>query len=330
MRAPGNCLELYIDHPLRHDAWDIDAEYRNIPPERPRTMSSRRITGRINSALVFTMQIGMSSIIQRIELQPGKKRLDFITEVDWRENRKMLRVHFPVNVDSASASFDLGAGYIERTTRPVDSRDKAKFEVAAHRYADISDSSYGVALLNDCKYGYGIRDATLDLNLLRSPKYPDSECDSGHHAFTYALLPHSGDLIHSDVIHEAARLNSFPMIFEGYSGHIELPFAFSGQGGVTLGAVKKAESGDGMIIRLYEELGVASEAELIFPEMICWMESDMTERPLNSGLHSDCRIRVPMNAFEIKTLSVTGKKGNHSSKKHENCEVSACFVPMHN
>ena len=124
-----------------------------------------------------------SRIQQNIFLGLQSKRLDFNTTVDWHEDHKMLRVSFAVNVFSDLASFEIQFGHVQRNTHRNTSWDMAKFEVVGHRYADLSDNQYGVALLNDSKYGYKIHDNIIDLNLLRSPTVPDPTADRGHHEF---------------------------------------------------------------------------------------------------------------------------------------------------
>ena len=128
--------------------------------------------GSVVQQLEFSYTIGNSVIKQTISLHPKSKRIDFETTVDWKEKHKMLRVHFPVDVMAERASFDIQYGYVKRNTHRNTSWDKAKFEVVGHKYADLSDHDYGVALLNDCKYGYMVHDNLLDLNLLRSPSNP--------------------------------------------------------------------------------------------------------------------------------------------------------------
>ncbi len=140
-------------------------------------------------------------------LYPHSKRLDFETKVDWKEKHKMLRVHFPVNVRAEQATFDIQYGHVKRNTHRNTSWDKAKFEVVGHKYADLSDHDYGVALVNNCKYGYMIHNNILDLNLLRSPNNPDPDADQGQHQFTYSILPHNQNFIQSDVIAESSILN---------------------------------------------------------------------------------------------------------------------------
>ena len=163
---------------------------------------------------------------------------------------------------------------MKRNTHRNTSWDKAKFEVVGHKYADLSNHDYGVALLNDCKYGYMVLDNILDLNLLRSPSNPDPDADLGDHSFTYSLLPHKNDLIRSNVISEASCLNQKPLLFEGYSSDAKIPVKLWGQG-IELTVLKKAEKEDVWIFRVVETDGRSSSGRLSFGGSI--VECDLME-----------------------------------------------------
>ena len=122
-----------------------------------------------------------------MRLASGSRRLEFVTEVDWHERHKFLKVAFPVNVLAARATYEIQFGHLERPTHTNTSWDVARFEVCAHRWADLGEPGYGVALLNDCKYGYDIHGNVMRLSLLRGPGWPDPESDQGSHRFSYAL-----------------------------------------------------------------------------------------------------------------------------------------------
>jgi alpha-mannosidase len=167
------------------------------------------------------------------------------------------REYCRVNVLASLAGFDIQYGHVFRSTHRNTSWDMARFEVVGHRFADLSQGDCGVALLNNCKYGYKVVGNTLDLNLLRSPVYPDAEADRGRHLFTYRLLPHTGNLIESDVFAEAAMLNQGISVFSGFEGRgFELPFSLSEEG-VTVEVLKKAEREECLILRAYEHRGCA-------------------------------------------------------------------------
>ena len=209
----GNIFSLYEDIPNNWDAWDIDFFYRDALVEIASAKNIKIVSdGDVLTQLEVQLTIGDSTIEQIISLGNNSKRLDFQTKVEWNESHKMLRVHFPVNVVSDQATFDIQYGYVKRNTHRNTSWDKAKFEVVGHKYADLSDHDYGVALMNDCKYGYMVLDNILDLNLLRSPSNPDPDADLGKHEFVYSFMPHKNDLIRSNVIKESTCLNQQPLV----------------------------------------------------------------------------------------------------------------------
>ncbi len=300
---PGNVFTLYEDRPNNWDAWDIDFFYMDAALETAETVTAAAaVSGVVRKGLRFELSIGGSKILQEVTLAAGSKRLDFETTVDWREKHGMLRVAFPVNVQSDHASFDIQYGYMKRPTHRNTSWDRARFEVIAHRYADLSDNDYGVALLNNCKYGIRLQDNVLDLNLLRSPCNPDPDADIGVHTFTYSLYPHAGDLIRSDVISQAAQLNQGLIQFEGYRSESEkAPWRLSGEG-VSLESVKKAENEDCLILRIVETLGRRSEGFLhLTGSGTRLTETDLLE--WKNGEEYSCTDPVEMNLapFEIRT-----------------------------
>ncbi len=301
----GNVLTLYEDRPANYDAWDIDIFYEEQILETAHGVSAESLgSGPVRQVLLFTLGIGESSITQKVSLAAGSKRLNFQTHVEWRERHRMLRVAFPVNVAADQACFEIQYGYARRNTHRNVSWDMARFEVAAHRYADLSDNQYGVAILNDCKYGHKIHENVLDLNLLRSPTEPDPDADQGAHDFTYSLLPHTGTLIDSGVIAEAARLNQPPAIFAGFRPRTHfVPVTVDGKG-VSLEVLKKAEKENCHVIRLVETRGCRTSAEvsllnpkakLVETNLMEWTD----EKALGGGT-----IRIPMKPFEIRTFKI--------------------------
>ncbi|MBW7461671.1 alpha-mannosidase, partial [Paenibacillus sepulcri] len=145
------------------------------------------------AGLILQYRYGQSTLTQKLVLTEGSRRIDFVTKVDWKESGRMLRTSFPVDVRSDSVSCEIQFGYLKRQTHRNTMWDYAKDEICAHHWVDLSEADYGVALLNDSKYGYSAAGSILDLNLLRSPSYPDPEADRAVHEFTYSLYPHGGN-----------------------------------------------------------------------------------------------------------------------------------------
>lgn len=300
----GNVVTLYEDRPVDWDAWDIDIYYENMVLETARGVSVARVAdGPVRQGLRFELEVGASRLVQYAFLEPNTKQLDFETEVEWNECHRMLRTAFDVNVFASEASYEIQYGYVKRPTHRNTTWDFARFEVAAQRYADLSDLDYGVALLNDCKYGHKIHDNVIDLNLLRSPTEPDPDADQGAHRFTYSILPHVGGLIEAQIPDAGARLNQPPIELPGYSGGESLvpPVTLEGQG-VELGALKKAEKDDSLIVRVIERYGRSTTATLRINaagKQLC--ETDLMEWNDSAPLSGD-RIEVVLKPFEIRTF----------------------------
>ena len=303
LSQPGNVLSLYEDRPNNWDAWDVDFFYRDALIETAKMVESKPgSSGDVVKQLELSFKIGCSTIIQTVSLRYNSKRIDFSTEVDWHEKHKMLRVHFPVNVMVEQATFDIQYGYVKRNTHRNTSWDKAKFEVVGHKYADLSDHDYGVALLNDCKYGYMVHDNLLDLNLLRSPSNPDPDADIGEHFFTYSFFPHQNDLIRSETIRESSCLNQEPLIIECAKSTEDIPVKISGNG-LELSVLKKAEKEDCLIVRIVETHGRKSKGSLILNGLVT--ECNLMEWDnLFSSIKVNGEMPLSLSPFEIKTYKI--------------------------
>ena len=308
MAGHGNILSLYHDRPLQFEAWDLEKYYtRDRLPEPLTAWRFNGCSGPVRSILTFDFKFGNSNLSQRVILHPGSRQLDFETVADYQESRMMLRTAFPVNVYTNEASFDIQYAYIKRSTCENNIFEQAQIECCGQRYADISDGNGGVALLNDCKYGYRIKDNVIDLALLRSPRYPDAEADRGIHHFTYSLLPHDGKLEESCVLHAAAVLNREPMLFDGVCAEKIQPFCRQISGnGISLETVKKAERSDTIVIRVVETCGKNSYGILQYAtdNLEIW-ECDLMEwNMLHKEMLDGNRQHIELKPFEIKTFMV--------------------------
>ncbi|GIL45800.1 hypothetical protein Vafri_2950, partial [Volvox africanus] len=194
--AAGNVFRLYEDIPIFWDAWDIEIYHlekgslagQGLPPPKVTILEYGPVRCRLGVEAQLTQS---SSIRQTISLTAVSARLDFHCEISWAENRTALKVEFPWLLDAPAASYEVQYGAVERPTHTNTSWDWARFEVCAHKWADLSEPGYGVALLNDCKYGHATYGNVMRLTLLRSPKAPDRLTDMGEHVLRYALLPHA-------------------------------------------------------------------------------------------------------------------------------------------
>ena len=310
--SKGNVLSLYEDRPTAWDAWDIDIYYEKQKISDAKLIDREWLCdGSVRKGFRQILKIGHSEIIQNIYLDSHSKRLDFETHVSWHEDHKMLRVAFDVDIYHDTASYEIQYGFVRRNTHRNTSWDMAKFEVPGHRFADLSDANYGVALLNDCKYGYKIYENSIDMNLLRSPTVPDPQADRGEHSFTYSLLPHSRDLVHSNVHSEASQLNQKPIIIDGFvpgntSPTSRLRPVELSSDDVILEVMKKAENENSLIIRLYEYRGNSVDLNiLLHTEYNKLYEADLLENNLYELPVENDRCELKFKPFEIKTLKIT-------------------------
>ncbi len=245
---------------MHWDAWDIDIYYDDRMWLAEPALSVRVVeSGPLRASLEIKRQILHSTFTQRISLAYNSRRLDFHTTVDWQERHILLKVAFPVEVLSPQATYEIQWGSVQRPTHRNTSWDWAKFEVPAHKWVDLSEGGYGLSLLNDCKYGFDVHENIIRMTLLRSPSYPDPKADAGHHRMTYSLLPHGSDW-RSKTIPAAYTLN-YPHITYPINGLGDPKVATKktrdsffqvDQPNVVIETIKKAEDGNGLIMRLFE------------------------------------------------------------------------------
>lgn len=301
----GNVLQVFEDKPKAFDAWDIDLFYQQKKREVTDLVSiAFACNGPLRATLACEWHYGQSIIRQNIHFYAHSRRIDFETIVDWHERQQLLKVAFPVNIRAIEATYDIQFGNARRPTHWNTSWDSARFETVGHQWADLSERSYGVSLLNDCKYGYDIKDNVLRLSLIKSAIYPDTQADQGEHRFTYALLPHAGDWYEGRVPEEAWMLNS-PLKWR--LGAAKAPgkslFTVSTDR-VQVDAVKKAEDSDAVLVRLHDYSG--SRYVMTMGSdfgMECWQECDLMERPIGEEVNSKA-IRFEIKPYEIKTFLV--------------------------
>jgi alpha-mannosidase len=257
--AIANQWQAFEDRPLDWDAWDVDIFYEDKmylaePAESIRVVES----GPIRATLEIKRRILNSTYTQRISLTRNTPRLDFETVIDWHERRILLKAAFPVDILSPVATYEVQWGHVQRPTHHNTSWDWARFEVCAQKWVDLSEGGYGVALLNDCKYGHDIHNNVMRLSLLRAPTAPDPEADQGEHCFAYSLFWHGGEddtPTFPTVAAEAYALNDPLLALKGTTrgeALYTLPLVAPGEPNILIETVKRAEDDDGIIIRAYE------------------------------------------------------------------------------
>ncbi len=256
LAGPANRLLLWEDYPYSWDAWDISHYYRETTPEQAKLVSRTVVeTGPLRAVIAQRLKIGGSTIDQSIVLEAGSRLVRIDNTVDWNESHKQLRVAAQPAVHALSATYEIQFGAVSRPGHANTSWDAAQFEVAAQRFADVSQADYGFGVVNDCKYGHSFRDGIIDLTLLRSPKDPDPVADIGTHEFAFGYYPHSGTWSQSALLETAHELNSPPLVARSADRGASSSWFDIVGGRVKIETVKLAEDRKGTILRLYETRG---------------------------------------------------------------------------
>ncbi|WP_139891902.1 alpha-mannosidase [Bacillus sp. D386] len=300
----GNVLQIFEDKPLAHDAWDIDLFYQE-KMEEIRDISTFKVeeNGELFFSLLVTWKYHHSSITQRIRFYHNDRRIDFITDVDWHEKRKLLKASFSVDIRSTEATYDIQYGNVKRPTHWNTSWDMARFETVGHQWADLSEPDFGVSLLNDSKYGYDIKENVMRLTLLKSAIHPDPQADQGQHSFTYSLYPHIGDWRIAKTVEKAWDLNAPVLSTEGKWTREE-SFLETDSDHIWIDAIKPAHDGKGIIVRIHEYEGRRGTVSLNFhTDNSSWIETNLMEEPI--GTESSAPIKMEIWPYEIKTIRIT-------------------------
>ncbi|GAA5936917.1 hypothetical protein JCM1841_001406 [Sporobolomyces salmonicolor] len=342
---------IFEDKPLNWDAWDVDAFHLETKEEVNASSVKVIEDGPLRAAVVATFHLGQSRIKATISLDaaaPSTREdalslVRFDTEVEWHERHRFLKWEIPLNLTPTGdmATFENQFGFCQRPTHRNTTWDRAKFEVVAHRFADLSEFGYGVSLLNDCKYGHAAEGSLLRLSLLRAATLPDAEQDQGFHTFSFAVLPHRGSFAESDVP-AVARSFNYPLHLRRVSSKslaslslaLAEPFRLTGARNLVLDTVKRGEDDHfaaasiakheaTVVCRFYEAFG--GHGKGVFETSLPIEEAavcDLLERELEpvevvkttderSG-RTTYSMALELRGFEVKSLKLkvapTGKK----------------------
>jgi len=321
LTGPANRLQLLEDVPTAWDAWNIGLTGIEYPStfRKAEVLSSGPVRAVLRLTRDYlkpgtkkdypTEDFPSSFFTQDVVLYDGLDRIDFVTEADWWEEHTMVKVAFPLAVTDTKASYEIPFGSIERSTGADNPWDKAKVEVPAGRWADLSQDDYGVSLLNRAKYGHDIKGSTIRLSLLRSPKWPDPTADRGKHTIEYALYPHAGRWKDAATVRRGAEYNAplLPVVTDHHKGARAATDGF-----VTLGpdrylltAIKKAEDSSAWIVQWYDTKGEDGTADLTLPftpkraVLTGFVEDDGAPVPIKGNV-----LHVPTRANAIVTVKV--------------------------
>ena len=332
LAGPGNRLQLLEDKPDAWDAWNIGLTGTEFPstfrgaeviergPVRA-VVRLRRDYLKPGTKKDFpTEDFPSSFFTQDVILDAGSDRVDFTTTVDWWEEKTMLKVAFPVAVTADAATYEIPYGTIERSTRMDDDWQKAKVEVPAQRWADLSQDAFGVSLLNTSKYGYDVKGNTMRLSLLRSPIWPDPTADRGKHSIDYALYPHSGRVRDAATVRRGYEMNNPLIAVLETAHHGPLPrersFARLSPDSLVLTSIKKAEDSDAWVVQWYDAKGDAATAALTLDRppararATSFLEEDGAALPVDGAV-----VHVPTRAHAVTTVKVSFASASAAARK---------------
>lgn len=311
--AIANEIQAFEDKPMCFDNWDIDIYYK----EKMWTIDDvQRIevveAGSVRSTLLIERKFLESKFIQRVHIYKDLPRIDFESYVDWKESDILVKTMFPVDVNSSEATYEIQYGNITRATHNNTSWDVAKFEVCGHKWADLSEGDFGVSILNNCKYGYNIKDGNIGLTLLKSSCDPNPAADKEEHFFTYSIYTHEGNWKNANTVNMAYELNIplYTKIEEAHGGKLPEDFELVkiNKNNIMIEVIKKAEDSDDLIIRMYEFHNKRTKATLeFFDNLERVAECNLMEKDLEVVNHENNKFEFIINPFEIKTFKVTLK-----------------------
>lgn len=311
----GKAMNVFVafeDKPQRFDAWDIDIYYKEKPYHAFELVERQVVEQGERAVLRQTWRFNNSVLTQDMIVYAKDTRIDFKTVVDWKEKQVFLKTYFPVDIHAQEATYEIQFGNLKRPTHSNTEWDFARFEVPGHRWVDISESGYGVALLNDCKYGYDVQQNVLGLSLIKSAIRPDETADRTEHHFTYSLYPHSGTLEESDVQKKAVELN-MPVLTATVSGSADAEKGFASYSFVScdsahvlIDTVKKSEDGKALIVRVYEYKNSKDEHCKLFlgSSIEKVTECNLCEEEEIPAVWEDNTISFSIGCYEVKTFKV--------------------------
>ena len=307
LARPGkklNQLRLFEDKPIYYDNWDIDMFYteKSWPVDELISMAWTE-QGPVRATLELAWRCSSSTIRQKVRFYADTRRIDFVTEADWKEHQHLLKAEFPLDIHTDEATFEVQFGSVSRKVHTNTTWDKARFESCGQKWMDYSEGHYGVSLLNDCKYGHSVLDGTVALTLIKCGVEPNPNADVEEHRFTYALYPHGGTWREAKTVQEAYKLN-LPAYTVGHgTPGARYSYTAVGPDNVILETVKQAEDGDGVILRLYESENARTKTELVAPERFTHAYSvDLLEQIEQQLPIVDGKVRFTMMPFEIKSI----------------------------
>ena len=302
----ANLMRMYEDKPIYYDNWDIDIYYTEKFWDADGLERMEWVEkGPLRMTLELERKISNSTIRQKIHFYAHSRRIDFDTWVDWKEHQHLLKVHFPVAVHTDEASFDIQFGNLTRKVHQNTSWDKARFESCGQKWMDLSEGHYGVSLLNDCKYGHSVKDSNMALTLIKSGIEPNPVTDQEEHVFTYAIYPHKEGWRQAGTVSEAYKLNQPAIAVSGGQAGRSFGMASVDRDNVILETIKRAESGEGTVLRMYESENALTKATLtVNKDFTKAYVCNLLEEEIEEAKTEGNKITITCKPYEIVTVKI--------------------------
>ena len=305
----ANRFCVYEDMPKFYDAWELTYYYKQKCYEVNEVAEIFEYRNGAKAGLTVVKRFMDSVIKQNIVVYDNIPRVDFETEIDWKQSHLIMKSLFPVNVFSNKVTAEIQFGHVERATHENTGWDQAKFEMCMHKWVDISDNSYGVSLLNDCKYGFSADENVLGITILKSSTEPNPEADKCVHHLTYSWYPHKFNAVAGGTVQQAYNLNQKMTAVKTREKNGELPSEYSfvkcNEDNIVIETLKQSEDEKGYVLRLYDAHNTVSKPEISFGFDVknVWI-CDLLENKLEKLEVKDNKIKLSVGNFEIVTLHI--------------------------
>ena len=303
--APLGTLWFGEDMPTTYDNWEVEDDIflKLNPVTKPlsrKVVSDGAVEYRIRTVYSFGRK--STATVDTI-FYADNARIDYEMKLDWQDRHSLMKAGFNVNIRSAFVKNEIQFGNVERPTTRNTSIEAARFEICNHKWSDISETRYGVAILNDCKYGISCEGSDLRLTLHRGGCRPDFVTDFGVHTLTYSLLPHIGPFNAESVVMPAYMLNHKPLIVDGA---LHAPKLFDVcSPNIICEAVKNAEDiENAYVLRLYECERSETNCTLNVYEGKRVFLTNLLEEKQEELKLIDGAVFLKFHPFEIKTLLI--------------------------
>lgn len=304
----GNVIA-YQDRPHNHEAWDVKCYFDEVSWKLDFKKAEIIELGAVRAVYKVDRSFRSSTFTEYYCIYNDLERIDVDYESDWKEDHVVLKANYPVDVNATKATFDIQFGNIERSTTTNTTWEFAQFEESMHKWTDLSDNSFGLSILNDCKYGCDVKDGKIRTTLFRCATRPNSVQDREHHSFTFSIYPHAGRVSDSGVVNEAYNVN-FPLYAVPSKAHEgNLPSEYSlvncDKNNIVIETVKIAEDSDSVIVRAYETWNAKTPAALTFASNIKEAtECNLLEEEDEAVAYEGNTLTATFKPFEIKTFKI--------------------------